>query len=135
LNPQEVYMPTKTGTPNVVEPPKDMGGWLQQHPYLQTDQPEPVRVGGVEGVRFDVIVAKDLPKDHYGMCGTACVDLVRLSDGAALGILKGDKIRMIILEDVKDETVITGFGGPVDGFDTLAPQAQKVIDSVEWRGK
>ena len=29
VNPQEVYKPTKTGTPNVVEAPEDMVGWFQ----------------------------------------------------------------------------------------------------------
>src|SRR3712207_1078312 len=56
VNPQEVYKPTRTGTPNVVDAPKDMVGWLQQHPYLQTSKPEPVRVGGVKGVQFEVVV-------------------------------------------------------------------------------
>src|SRR5918993_322637 len=54
LNAQEVYRPTKTGSANVVDAPKDTVGWLQQHPYLQTSKPEPVRVGGVKGVEFDV---------------------------------------------------------------------------------
>src|ERR671920_2135934 len=31
-NVQEVYKPTKTGTPYVVEAPKDMVGWFQHHP-------------------------------------------------------------------------------------------------------
>ena len=42
---QEVYKPTKMGMPNVVEAPKDMVGWFQYHPYLQTSKPEPVTVG------------------------------------------------------------------------------------------
>src|SRR5215208_3872781 len=56
VNVQEVYKPTKTGGPNVVDAPEDMVGWLQQHPYLQTSKPEPVRVGGVKGLQFDVVV-------------------------------------------------------------------------------
>src|SRR5215212_9229709 len=56
LNAQEVYKPTRKGTPNVVDAPKNIAGWLQQHPYLQTSKPEPVRVGGVKGVHFDVVL-------------------------------------------------------------------------------
>src|SRR5687767_9290808 len=67
LNIQEVYKPTRTGTPNVVDAPKNIDGWLQQHPYLQTSKPEPVRVGGVKGVQFDVVLG-DLPKDYTGVC-------------------------------------------------------------------
>jgi hypothetical protein len=33
----EVFKPSRTGTPNVVEAPKDLVGWFQHHPYLQTD--------------------------------------------------------------------------------------------------
>src|SRR5215207_11554155 len=47
----EVYKPTKTGALNAVEAPEDMVGWFQEHPYLQTDKPEPVTVGGVKGVQ------------------------------------------------------------------------------------
>src|SRR5215210_5945780 len=63
INVQEVYKPTKTGSAIVVDAPEDMVGWLQQHPYLQTSNPEPVTVGGVKGVEFDVGVG-DLPKGY-----------------------------------------------------------------------
>src|SRR5215208_289388 len=62
-NVQEVYKPTKTGSAILVDAPEDMVGWLQQHPYLQTSNPEPVRVGGVKGVEFDVVMG-DLPKGY-----------------------------------------------------------------------
>src|SRR5918995_7249016 len=55
LNIQEAYKPTRTGSQIVVDTPKDMVGWLQQHPYLQTSKPEPVTVGEVKGVQFDVV--------------------------------------------------------------------------------
>jgi hypothetical protein len=71
LNVQRVYEPSKSGLPIVVNAPKDLVGWLEHHPYLQTSNPEPVRVGGVSGVQFDVAVAKDLPEDyHSGGCVT-----------------------------------------------------------------
>ena len=55
-NVQDVYKPTTTGSAIVVDAPKDLVGWLQQHPYLQTSEPEPVTVGGVKGLQFDVVV-------------------------------------------------------------------------------
>jgi hypothetical protein len=133
VNAQEVYKPTKTGTPNVVEAPEDLVGWFQQHPYLQTDKPEPVTVGGVKGVQFDVVV-EDLPEDHYGVCGSDCVDLFRLSTGFQVSQVETDKVRLIVLEDVKEETVIIGFVSLATEFDEFAPEAQKVIDTVEWGG-
>ena len=39
-NLQEVYNYDKTGTtPEVVKAPKDMVGWFQHHPYLDTEGP------------------------------------------------------------------------------------------------
>src|SRR3712207_8390504 len=61
----EVYKPSRTGSPDVVEVPKNLVGWLQHHPYLQTSKPEPITVGGVKGKQFDVVV-EDLPEDYYG---------------------------------------------------------------------
>jgi hypothetical protein len=132
VNAQVVYKPTKTGTPNVVEAPKDMVGWFQQHPYLHTDKPEPVTVGGVKGEQFDVVV-EDMPEDYSGVGGADCVDLFRLSTGIPVCQPEEDKVRITVLEDVKGETVTIGFASPATEFDEFAPEAQKVLDSVKWR--
>ena len=39
-----------------------------------------------------------------------------------------------MLGDGEGETVNIDFGSPATEFDELAPQAQTVIDSVEWKG-
>jgi hypothetical protein len=137
-NAQEVYKPTKTGSANVVDAPKNIDGWLQQHPYLQTSQPEPVTVGGVKGVQFDVGVG-DLPKGYNPTCSSIigdpnCVDLVRLSTGGSLFVAEGYPVRVIVLEDLEGETVTIGFFSPASEFEELVPEAQKVIDTVKWRG-
>jgi hypothetical protein len=131
---QEVYKPTKTGTPVVVEAPEDMVAWFEHHPYLQTSTPEPVTVGGVEGEQFDVVVG-DLPEGYYGVCGRGCVATLRFSDGTRLGIYPQDKGRLIVLEDVNGERVVLGFFSPASEFDKHALEAQKVIETVEWRGE
>jgi len=128
------FKPTGTGTPYMTDVPKDVVGWFREHPYLKTQETEPVNVGGVEGVRIDVVVG-DLPKDYYGECGLGCVDVFRFSSGGLpLRLLEEEKARLIVLEDVGGETVMTGFAFPVDEFDEHAPEARKVIDTVEWRG-
>jgi len=137
-NVQEVYKPTKTGSANVVDAPKDMVGWLQQHPYLQTSKPEPVTVGGVKGLQFDVVVG-DLPQTYSGTCTTIvgqpnCVDLVRLSTGEPILLAEGEKVRVIVLEDLEGETVTIGFFSPASEFEEFAPEAQKVLDTVKWAG-
>jgi hypothetical protein len=133
VNAQEVYKPTKTGTPNVAEAPEDMVGWFQQHPYLQTDKPEPVTVGGVKGVQFDVLV-EDLPENYSGPCVGDCVDIFESSGVGWIAFMKDNKQRLFVLEDVQGETVTMGFTIPATEFDEQAPEAQKVIDSVEWTG-
>jgi hypothetical protein len=138
LNVQEAYKPTKTGEPNVVDAPEDMVGWLQQHPYLQTSKPEPVRVGGVKGVQFDVVVG-DRPQNYIPTCTSIignpnCVDLFRLRSGGPILLVEGDKAGAIVLEDLEGETVTIGFVSPASEFGELAPEAQKVVDSVKWGG-
>src|SRR5215217_373792 len=137
-NVQEVYKPTKTGSANVVDAPKDMVGWLQQHPYLQTSKPEPVMVGGVKGVQFDVVVG-DRPQTYSGTCTTIvgqpnCVDLVRLSTGEPILLAEGEKAGVIVLEDLEGETVTIGFFSPASEFEEFVPEAQKVIDTEKWAG-
>ena len=47
---------------------------------------------------------------------------------------KGFEYRAIVLEDVKCETVTIGVGSPASEFDEFLPEAQKVIETVEWKG-
>jgi hypothetical protein len=130
--PHHVYKPTKTGTPNVVEAPEDMLGWYQHHPYLRTTEPKPVTVGGVEGVRFDMVV-DDLPDGYRGRCGSGCVDGARLRSGSQTFLGEGYTLRLTILEDVEGKTVELGFACWGGEFEAFAPEAQKVIDSVKWQ--
>ena len=127
---REVFKPTERY--EVVEAPDDLVGWLRRHPYLRTSAPETVTVGGIEGKRFDIAVG-ELPQDYSGECGPDCVALFRFSDGTVLVISKGEKAREIVLEDMGGETVVIGFGGPADEVDERAPEAQKVIDTVQWK--
>ncbi len=136
---KEVYEPARMGMPNVEEAPKDPKGWVawgRHHPYLRTSEPEQVEVGGVEGKRIDVVVG-DLPEDYRGRCGTDCVDIGRVE---GVPPLKNDifapedaKERVTFL-DVEGETVTISITSPATEFDEFLPKAQKVIDSVEWRG-
>ena len=132
VKPQEVYKPTKGEALQIVDAPKELVGWFQHHPYLQTDKPEPVTVGGVRGEQLDLVVA-DLPEDYSGVCGSDCVGIFRLSTGSQAILAAGEKLRLIVLEDVQGETVALGFVSPASTFDEFAPKAQKVVDTVKWR--
>ena len=130
-----VYKPTKTSSQTVVESPKDMVGWFMRHPYLYTSRPEHwATVGGVEGKRLDVSVG-ELPRDYSGECGSGCVDLFRVGGAYPVYLREEDSARLTVLEDLENETVVVGFFGPAVEFDDHAPEAQKVIDTVEWRGE
>jgi hypothetical protein len=129
----EVYKPSRTGSPEVVEAPEDLVGWLQDHPYLQTSKPEPITVGGVKGKQLDVVV-EDLPDEYYGVCGQDCVDMTKVADGRVLFQPKGERTRLIVLEDVEGETVTVALHSRTTEFDEFTPKAQKVVDSVKWTG-
>jgi hypothetical protein len=130
-NVKEVFKP---GTTHVVDAPKDLVGWLQQHPYLKTSKPQPVTVGGLKGEQLEVLV-DHLPKDPNGYCGTDCLDIFNLSGGDQLGwFTEVNKRKVIVLEDVKGDTVVIWYAGPPDTFDKFAPRAQKVVNSVRWEG-
>jgi hypothetical protein len=122
----------KPGTHIEVEAPKDMVVWFQHHPYLQTSKPKPVTVGGVKGQQFDVVV--EVPESYSGYCGSECVDMAMLTSGGGLIAWVEDiKERVIVLEDVKGETVVIDFGAPPgEKFDEFTSESQKVVDSVKW---
>jgi hypothetical protein len=135
-NVQKVYKPilkpAQTSTPEVMELPEDLAGWLRQHPYLKTGKPEPITVGGVKGVEFDVVA--EAPKEHASICGTDCVDVFKQKHGHQVVLYEGDKIHIVVLKDVKGDTVTIDYGGLASDFDKVAPQAQKLVDSVKWGG-
>ena len=140
VNVQRVYEPSTSGMPIVVNTPKHLVGWLEHHPYLKTSDPEPVSVGGVKGLQLDVAVAKDLPEDyHSGACSSIadpeeCVDLFRVSDPhSPIFVSESDRGRLIVLQnELSGQTVALGYASRSTHFDGFAPEAQKVIDTIEW---
>ena len=115
-----------------------MVGWYQEHPYLDTEEPEPVSVGGVEGVYFDAVMTT-LPE---GYDASACEDpskptkkalsLLSAPDGFVLCISPEDKVRIILLEGVKGEPVSIMVWSRAVDFEEVLPKAQEVLDTLEW---
>jgi hypothetical protein len=62
------------------------------------------------------------------------LDLFALSDGDSWSVEEGQKYRFTVLEDVKGEKVSIVFGSPAARFEELVPEAEKVLESVEWGG-
>jgi hypothetical protein len=53
----------------------------------------------------------------------------------ALGEEDGNKVRIIVLEDVKGDTLCFDNGvSEASEFDEFMTEAQKVVDSVKWGG-
>jgi hypothetical protein len=136
LNVTEVYKPSKLidMSGETTPPPADLVGWFEQHPYLQTDKPQPVTVGGIKAQQIDVVVG-NLPKDYpEGLCGGFdCVQLSQFNFGH-WAVEEAYKYRLTVLEDVKGQTVIIDFGSPAAEFDEYWPEAEKVVESVQWKG-
>jgi hypothetical protein len=129
VNVGQVFDPSKPG--ETVAAPDDMASWLQEHPHLDTEQPGRVSVGGVSGQQFDAIASE--PKD-VEFCPEPCVPLFALSGGETFWLGKSEKYRFIVLDDVEGETVTIIVGGPAVEFEEFLPEAQKVLDTIEWKG-
>jgi hypothetical protein len=92
VNLDEIYKPSglMDMSGKTTPPPEDLVGWFERHPYLKTDKPEPVRVGGIKSRQLDVAVG-DLPKDYpEGLCLYDCVQLSVFSDGDDWAIEEGN---------------------------------------------
>jgi hypothetical protein len=117
--------------------PKDMVGWLQEHPRLDVEEPSQVSVGGLVGQQFDAVASEptDVSWCSEGIVASeTCVPLFALTSGTGYALGKTDKIRFIVLDNVKGQTVTIYFVSPAVDFEEFLPTAQKVLDSVKWSG-
>jgi hypothetical protein len=123
-----VYKPG--GPKGEIEPvpaPDELVGWFQHHPYLETSKPEPISVGGVKGVQFDVVTVNLQNKD-------CSVDIFALSTGGPSEVFCLNQEHYIVLKDVKGVPVVIYYNAVKDHFDKFVPVAEKVLQSVEWTG-
>jgi hypothetical protein len=129
---EKVYDPKGPDRVKIAPAPEDMVAWLQANPHLKTEEPKPTSVGGEKGVQFDAIVT---PPVEVPLCpGCVGVPLFHYSDGERSYVENGEKIRFIVVEDVKGKTVTIFVESSVPGFEKFMPKAQKVIDTAEWKG-
>ena len=130
VNEQEVFDPSKPRELDNVPAPKNLVTWLQRHPYLETEQPQPTTIGGVKGMQLDAVVAEDVPASE---CGDNCLGLFMITLEIPWVVYEKEKVRFIVLEDVGGERVTIAVEALAADFEEFLPKAQKVIDTVQWR--
>jgi hypothetical protein len=133
---RKVYEVTDSYEKVTVEPaPDDMVNWLQNHPFLRAQEPEPATVGGEKGVQFDAVVSQT--SQYYfgpeGVCQKPCLPLVN-SSGLHFSLFERSKARFIVLDDVQGDTVTIGVSAPAEKFDEFMSEVQQVLESIEWKG-
>jgi hypothetical protein len=105
---------------------KEWVSWFQRHPDLETSKPVPVSVGGASGMQIDV-TASSTHEDYVPLYP------ITWNEISAAPSDEG-KDRYVIV-DVGGETVIINVTARAGNFDAFSPKAQKVLDSVEWKGR
>jgi hypothetical protein len=132
--PKEVFDPSKPAEEVAVPAPETADGWvawLRDHPYLDAGEPTPASVGGVEGTRLDAVLSP-VPEDYPEGCEEPCVPGWRVSDPAtAFDFYPGEKVRITVLE-IEGEPVLVTAAAPEEEFEGFLPEAQEVLDTVEW---
>jgi uncharacterized protein YjbI with pentapeptide repeats len=106
--------------------------WFQKHPNLDTSKPVPMSVGGKSAVRLDATFTSKTDSGTVGP-GGPYASLFRSSGGWIVS-RGATKDRFIIVDVSEGETVIIQVSAPTGTFDEFLPHAQKVLDSVEWKG-
>jgi len=133
-----VYEPIDhSGYEAIPRTPEDMVAWLQENPNLETGKPEPASVGGEDGMQLDAVASHLFPE--YSLCTQfeqPCLPLFRnAADPGSLYVLtKTEKARFVVLNDVKGKTVTVALTASVVKFGEFVPEAEKVLDTVKWRG-
>jgi hypothetical protein len=129
LSAEQVFNPSKVRELDSMPAPEDLVAWLEQHPYLRTDDPQAAAVGGVKGVRLDAVVASMPPTE----CGGNCLGLFTVGDRAYdWGVFEKEKLRFIVLENVGGERVTIVVEAPAEEFEEFLPKVQEVIKTVKW---
>ncbi len=133
VNVRSVFNPQKPTEGNAGPAPGDLVRWFEEHPGLDTSRAVRMTLGGMPAKRFDATVAS-LPQERPHECPD-CLPVFSLGEfGEPVSIVEGFKQRITIVEDVDGQTVAIILYAPLDQFDRYLPEAQGVLDSIEWKG-
>jgi uncharacterized protein YjbI with pentapeptide repeats len=132
-SPSRVFDPSNPGEATKVSAPENADewvSWFQEHPNLDTSDPVSATLGSAAGVRIDVTLPATPDKYPRAYCGEKpCVPL--FPSGGGIVSYADWKDRFFIV-DVEGETVVIDVAAPEDKFGEFLPNAQKVLDTIEW---
>jgi hypothetical protein len=131
-NPQKVFDPKKPLEEKEMPAPDTVDGWVAWHkesPYLKVTDVDPASVGGATGKRFDLTVAS-APRKSTEICGDPCVPAFPVGP-AAVDFFLGYEEQDLVLK-VGDEIVLISTAAPEGELEQFLPEAQRVLDTVEW---
>jgi hypothetical protein len=116
--------------------PRDLLAWLRDHRYLKTTAPEPVSLGGVRGVQFDVTVDKvpSGPSNCEQYAPAHCVMLFPITrTGELIDFVEvsGAPSRYTLL-DVGGQPVLITVGAPSNQFEAFAAEADRVLRTFSF---
>lgn len=128
--------PTKVIDPKTleeVEVPSDLVAWLRTHPNLQLANPMPAIIAGVEGIQLDITRVIPATDQRCGIGGSVppCLAIAPISDGAPFIFLEDTVARITVL-DVDGQAILVVIEDQRDTFDQFLPQAQQVLDTVQF---
>jgi hypothetical protein len=81
---------------------------------------------------LDAVVAADVPASE---CGDNCLGLFMIGPDTDWVVYEKERVRFIVLEDVGGERVTVAAETRAVDFEEFLPEAQKVLDTVEWKGE
>lgn len=149
----KVYKVISSYEVKVKPAPNDMVSWLQNNPYLDTERPTQVNIGGKKGKEFDGVASR-IPQGYLygGYHGVntyyvrhggriydvkPCLPLFETTPSygaqSTYELCKDYKARFIVLDDVNGKMVTIAVLAPTVQFDESWLKAKQVLHSVEWK--
>jgi len=131
-SPRHVFDPSNLSEPKEAPVPDnadEWASWFQRHPNLETSNTAPVSIGGASGMRIDVTPSPKLDNYPQDFCDSKpCVPLY-----SAITSSVNWKDRFATV-DIGGMTVVIDVSAPASKFEEFLPKAQKVLDTLEWKG-
>jgi hypothetical protein len=123
--------------PGVASNVAELRAWLTSNPALHVTEPQPVTVGGLDGVQMDIALAPDASNGMSDCPVQVCVNVFigRSTTWAWDWGFAGPEKQRLYLLDAAD-TVVAIFVDSLDGttFEEMTQAADEIIPTVSFDG-